>query len=146
MFGDRQSLPTVEDFGQAQLVNGRGFVRIDPAFSQTMSRQSPYLVFITPEGDSHSLFTTSHTAQGFEVRESEGGRSSITFDYRIVAKPYADNSRRLVAVTSKGHVAPIRSASLLAREAQFAALRSGGAHRFTAPQIHGLIAPASLHR
>src|SRR5579863_2542965 len=47
----QESLPTVEDFGQAQLISGQTYVHIDPAFANTIDVHAPYMVFITPEGD-----------------------------------------------------------------------------------------------
>jgi hypothetical protein len=40
LFTPQESLPTVEDFGQAQLVGGRTYVRIDPAFANTMDEHA----------------------------------------------------------------------------------------------------------
>ncbi len=87
-FSERSASPTIEDFGQAHLVNGQGYVRIDPTFAQAMDQRADYLVFLTPEGDSRGLYVTGKSGSGFTVRENEGGRSTLAFDYRIVAKPY----------------------------------------------------------
>lgn len=95
----RESLPTIEDFGEAQLVNGLAYVRIDPAFANTMDPQSNYMVFITPEGDSRGLFVTAKTLTGFAVRENQGGRSTLAFSYRIVAKPFGEHPVRLQMFT-----------------------------------------------
>jgi hypothetical protein len=56
-------------------------------------------VFITPNGDSESLYVINKTATSFEVRESKGGTSSLTFDYRIVAKRRGYEALRHVDVT-----------------------------------------------
>jgi hypothetical protein len=61
----------------------------------TIDRQVNYLVFITPQGESRGLYVTNKTSTGFEVRENGNGASSIAFDYRIVAKPYGELSKRL---------------------------------------------------
>jgi hypothetical protein len=58
-----------------------------------------YHVFITPNGDSKGLYVTAKTATGFEVRESGGGTSSLSFDYRIVAKRAGYENQRMVDVT-----------------------------------------------
>lgn len=99
MFTPQESLPTVEDFGEAQLVDGRSYVRIDPAFANTIDAHASYMVFITPQGDNRGLYIAGKTAGGFEVRESQGGRSTLTFDYRIVAKPFGDHAVRLKMIT-----------------------------------------------
>ena len=77
---------TIEDVGTAWLVGGVANVAIDPAFVSVMDHKW-YYVFLTPLGDSRGLFVRSKTASGFQVRESEGGRSRLEFDYRIVAHP-----------------------------------------------------------
>ncbi len=91
----RESLPTVEDFGEAQLTAGRAYVRLDPAFADTIDQHAKYLVFITPEGDANTLFVNQKSGNGFSVTESSSGRHSIAFQYRIVAKPYGETATRL---------------------------------------------------
>jgi len=99
MFTPQESLSTVEDFGQGQLVEGRTHVNFDPAFANTMDNRAAYMVFITPEGDNRGLYISNKTPAGFDVRESQGGRSTISFDYRIVAKPYGAHPVRLKMIT-----------------------------------------------
>jgi len=94
-FGPRTASPTVEDTGEAQLVNGRAYIPLDAAFAGTINRQANYLVFLTPRGDTRGLYATQVTSSGFAVRESGSGRSSVAFDYRIVARPYDTNAMRL---------------------------------------------------
>jgi hypothetical protein len=84
---ERQSEPTVEDFGEATLTGGRAYVQLDPKFIDTTDPSSQYLVFVTPNADSAALYYTNRTSMGFEVRESERGRSNLSFSYRIVARP-----------------------------------------------------------
>jgi hypothetical protein len=98
LFTPQESLPTIEDFGRAQLVNGRTYVRIDSPFANTMDDHAAYMVFITPEGDSNGLYVVNKTAGGFEVRENKGGRSSLAFSYRIVAKPFGEHAARLQTI------------------------------------------------
>lgn len=75
-----------EDFGTIRLRNGRAFVRIDKMFAQTANVDILYKVFLTPNGNTRGLYVIKKTAATFEVRENGGGRSNVTFDYRIVAK------------------------------------------------------------
>ncbi|HXW76165.1 MAG TPA: hypothetical protein VEJ20_02015, partial [Candidatus Eremiobacteraceae bacterium] len=91
----KSTQPVLEDYGEAQLINGDAQVRLDPAFADTISDRTPYLVFVTPDGDTNGLYVTNKTLTGFEVREVRGGHSSLTFDYRIVAKPADDNHPRM---------------------------------------------------
>jgi len=95
MYGSRQSVPTVEDFGEAQLVNGQAVVGLDRTFASTIDRSRSYLVFVTPEGDCNGLYVTGKSSGAFTVRELRGGRSTVAFQYRIVAHPYRDDSGRL---------------------------------------------------
>ena len=99
-YAPQQSEPTVEDIGQAQLVNGQATVHLDPSFANTMNQQSSYLVFITPDGDSRGLYTTHKTPGGFVVRENGGGHSTLAFDYRIVGKPFGNTDARLPVVAA----------------------------------------------
>jgi hypothetical protein len=43
-------------------------------------------VFLTPEGDCRGLYVSDKRPHQFEVRELQGGTSSLTFSYRVVAK------------------------------------------------------------
>lgn len=94
-YGARESQPTLEDFGQARLSNGSAYVRLDSKFASAIDRQASYMVFITPNGNSSGLFVSQKTASGFEVHENGIGRSSLDFDYRIVAKPVDSAGSRL---------------------------------------------------
>jgi hypothetical protein len=119
------SLPTMEDFGEGRLVNGQAAIPLEHTFASTIDQTRSYLVFITPEGDSHGLFVATKSASGFTVRESMGGHSSLAFQYRIVAHPYGDNSTRLSSVVAKsrGMSAGHRLAHpLAARSTQFASM------------------------
>jgi hypothetical protein len=96
----QEAVPTIEDVGEAQLSNGAAYVRIDPAFANVIDADSTYLVFVTPQGLTRGLYVTEKTARGFEVLEQPGGRSSVAFDYRIVAKPFGESAPRLPMLTS----------------------------------------------
>ncbi len=100
-FGKRQ-LYTVEspenwfeDFGKARLGNGRATVKLDPVFTETVNTENDYHVFLTPKGDCTGLYVANQSASSFEVRELQGGKSAIEFDYRIVAKRKDHEQARL---------------------------------------------------
>lgn len=118
-YAPSESQRSMEDFGKGQVVNGQASVRLDPAFANVIDRQSDYLVFLTPEGDSRGLYVTDKTHSGFSVRENQGGRSTLAFDYRIVAKPFADASKRLPMIELPKKPAPPNIARIRSR-------RSGG--------------------
>jgi hypothetical protein len=91
--------PTREDTGIGQLVGGKAYVHLDPSFVNVIDASRSYVVFLTPEGDSRGLFVTSKTSGGFVVNENMGGTSTLSFDYRVVAKPYGVNAPRLPMIT-----------------------------------------------
>jgi len=77
---------TLDDVGTASMVDGIANVVIDRAFGATIDHSTPYHVFLTPDGDA-SLYVAQKTPAGFVVRETHGGRSTLSFDFRIVARP-----------------------------------------------------------
>jgi hypothetical protein len=99
-YGPRQSQPTIEDTGEAQLVNGSSFVRLDPRFAAAIDKNATYTVLITPEGDTNGVYVTQKSLEGFVVRENHGGRATVGFGYRIVAKPFDTNASRLPLVAT----------------------------------------------
>jgi hypothetical protein len=86
---------TVEDFGSGQLVGGVATIPLSSDFRQTINTALPYMVFLTPYGDNHGLYIASRSAAGFVVKEAQSGRSTLSFDYRIVARPYGAPHPRL---------------------------------------------------
>lgn len=93
-YAAQASQPSLEDFGEAQLTDGRAYVSLDPSFSSSIDR-STYLVVVTAEGDTNGLYVTNRSQAGFEVRENRGGRSTVAFSYRILARPFGNTSARL---------------------------------------------------
>ncbi|HLY00892.1 MAG TPA: hypothetical protein VKR56_00185 [Candidatus Cybelea sp.] len=92
-YASQSATATIEDVGTARMVGGVADVHIDPAFAAVTDRKW-YYVFLTPLGDTRGLYVSVKTPAAFEVRETEHGRSSLEFDYRIVAHPLdADNDR-----------------------------------------------------
>ncbi len=102
-YSAQQSQPTIEDFGQGHLVNGQAYVAIEPKFASTIDPRSHYLIFLTPYGDNRGLYVSQQTPAGFAVRESQGGRSALGFDYRILARPIDNNAPRLPLASSLPH-------------------------------------------
>jgi hypothetical protein len=100
-----------EDAGSAQLVNGAAQVSLEPIFGQTVNTGIEYHVFLTPNGDCKGLYVTNKTASGFEVHELGGGRSSIPFEYRLMAKRLGHEKERLVRVVSPRAKGRVNSAS-----------------------------------
>ncbi len=93
-YAAQQSTRTVEDVGEGQLIHGQAAVSLERTFASAIDTRRPYLVFITPQGDSNGLYIAQKSASGFIVRE-HNGVSNIAFDYRIVAQPYGSLAQRL---------------------------------------------------
>ncbi|HLJ84783.1 MAG TPA: hypothetical protein VKT51_11465 [Candidatus Eremiobacteraceae bacterium] len=90
-----ESEPTIEDNGEAALVDGVAQVALDPRFANVIDRSAPYIVTVTPEGDCRGLYVTQRSARGFVVRELQGGHSSVGFGFRIVAHRFGVSAARL---------------------------------------------------
>src|SRR5580658_5611977 len=90
-----------EDFGTDELKNGVAMVALDPQFADVANTGVDYHVFLTPNGDCKGLYVTRKTAAGFEVHELGGGRASISFDYRIVARRKGMETIRMADVTDR---------------------------------------------
>ncbi len=97
-FSPRSTRPTVEDTGNARLTGGGASVAFDPALAASIDTSASYDVFLTPDGDTRGLYVASKTSRGFTVRESQGGRSSVAFAYRIVAVAAGHATQRMSAV------------------------------------------------
>jgi hypothetical protein len=54
-------------------------------------------VFFTPKGDCRGLHVRRQGGVSFEVRESQGGKSSIAFSYRIIGRRKDIKSHRRFA-------------------------------------------------
>jgi len=104
-FTAKATAPTVEDTGTAELVAGAAAVRFDPAFAASIDAKA-YRVFLTPDGDTRGLFVASKTAAGFVVRESQGGRSTVSFDYRVVATSLGQTGRRMTFTSADAAGSP----------------------------------------
>ncbi len=75
-----------EDFGSGELSGGAAVITLEPVFAQTINSGVEYHVFLTPTADCKGLYVANKTATSFEVRELASGKSSVGFEYRIVAR------------------------------------------------------------
>lgn len=94
-FSAQSTRATIEDTGTARLSNGEAAVRFDSSFASTIDAQRGYQVFLTPGGDTRGLYVAQKYEAGFIVRENEHGRSSVYFDYRVVARPLGSTDAEL---------------------------------------------------
>jgi hypothetical protein len=109
-YAAQSSQPTIEDYGEAQLVGGQAYVHLDPAFANVINQHARYLVVVTPEGDSNGLYVTQKTLSGFVVRENRGGKSSLAFTYRVETRPFGATEARLPLIDE-----PLRGRHMTAR-------------------------------
>jgi hypothetical protein len=62
------------------------------------------MVMVTPEGMTQGvLCVTQRTPSGFVVQENMGGRSTVPFAYRLVAKPFGSTAARLPLFSMPAH-------------------------------------------
>lgn len=91
-----------EDYGVGQLKNGSIYIEIDPLFAKSIfvSEKHPLKVFVQLEGECNGVYVTEKTANGFYVKELDGGASNTPFSYHLVANR-ADDIARDGSVASK---------------------------------------------
>jgi hypothetical protein len=94
-----------EDFGQAQLVDGKATITIEPIFAQTVNLNQPYHVFAMPRGDC-ALYVAETTATSVTVRALGGQTCNVAFDYRIIAKRLGFEDKRLAATQDPTTMVP----------------------------------------
>lgn len=104
-----------EDFGSGQLSGGGAKISLDPTFASIVNTGETYHVFLSPNGDCKGLYVASKTAGGFEVRELDSGASSISFDYRIVAKRRGYEKVRMEDTTEQMNKIRERQAEMQAK-------------------------------
>jgi len=124
MYGTQQSVRTLEDIGEAQLVGGAAVVRLEPTFASAIDTSTPYLVFITPQGRSSGLYVTQKTPSSFTVRQYNGAPSSVAFDYRIVAKPYGSTDQRMPLYAAPSAAGAVTAQTRLLQRIRNRAIRS----------------------
>ena len=78
---------TLQDSGVGQLNNGVAEIQIDPILSKNIvvDASHPLKVFVTLEGDCNGVYVTAKTANGFTVKELQGGKSNTPFSWQIIA-------------------------------------------------------------
>jgi hypothetical protein len=96
-----------EDFGQAQLVDGKATVTIEPVFAQTVNLAQPYHVFAMPLGAYCPLYVAEQTPTSFTVRVDGGQACEAGFHYRIIARRLGYEDLRLGPAQDPATLAPI---------------------------------------
>jgi hypothetical protein len=88
---------TIEDTGTARMNDGVAAVHFENDFARSLDVGQGYQVFLTPDGETRGLYVAQKYEGGFIVRENDHGRSSVYFDYRIVAHPAGSSAMRFPA-------------------------------------------------
>lgn len=91
--------PSIEDNGTAHLNMGIAQIALNPAFARAIDGQRPYQVMLTPDGDTRGLYVVQKSPTSFTVREVQGGRSSIAFDYHVFATRLGYASQHMTEMT-----------------------------------------------
>jgi hypothetical protein len=78
---------TFTDSGTGKLQNGIANISIDPILAKNIfvDEKHPLKVFIQLEGDCNGVFVTSKSANGFTVKELQGGTSNVSFSWQLIA-------------------------------------------------------------
>jgi hypothetical protein len=106
-YGSTSTSPTIEDNGTARLVGGVATVTLDPAFAASIDTHKAYQVVLTPDGDTKGLYISGKSPTAFQVREVQGGRGTLDFDYHIYAPTLGQAGRHMVELT------PSQAASMM---------------------------------
>jgi hypothetical protein len=98
-YSPKSTTPTVEDNGTARMIDGIAIVQLDRAFANTIDMSRAYQVMLTPDGDTKGLYIASKSPTQFVVREVQGGRSTLDFDYHIYASQAGQAGVRMAEMT-----------------------------------------------
>jgi hypothetical protein len=77
---------TIQTFGVATLSNGIVSVSFDPAFTSTVSQESPIIVTVTPTGKSYGVYLSEVSSTGFTVVENNDGKSNTSINFIAIGK------------------------------------------------------------
>jgi hypothetical protein len=97
-YASESTAQALDEVGSARLVAGVANVALDAAFASAIDPNDSFQVVLTPMGETRGLYVSRKMTAGFQVREAQGGRSTLSFDYRVVARPF-DGERGRLATT-----------------------------------------------
>jgi hypothetical protein len=87
-----------EDVGKGQLTNGKANVTLDPDFAAVVDTGDYHAFPVSHDPACKGLGVVARSATGFMVQELNGGASSGTFSWRVVAKRRDLKVQRLAKV------------------------------------------------
>lgn len=123
-FTPKSATPTIEDNGTAKLVGGVAAVSLDATFARSIDSRQTYQVMLTPDGDTRGLFIASKSPSGFVVREVQGGRGTLSFDYHIYATSLGQAGQRMTELTPAQSAAMMPHAQVVTRKALKATIKT----------------------
>jgi len=87
MFSPEAPEIVFQDYGVGKLINGSVRINLDPILKGSLfiNEQHPLKVYVTLEGDCNGIYVTDKSADGFTVKEIQGGTSNVSFSWQIVA-------------------------------------------------------------
>jgi hypothetical protein len=97
MYCQESPEPWFEDFGTALLKEGQAEVVLAGDFVSVV-KGDDYIVVPIPEGDCKGLFVSKKGGDRFYVQELQGGKSTLTFSYRVVSRRREEVGKRLEKV------------------------------------------------
>jgi hypothetical protein len=84
-----------EDFGTGQVTSGKAEIAIAKDFASAVDLAN-YHVFVTPHDPvTKGLAVTARQADKFVVQEIAGGTGTLTFSWRLVARPKGQKAARM---------------------------------------------------
>ncbi|CAM4407712.1 hypothetical protein [Flavobacterium terrigena] len=89
-----------QDFGEAELKNGKATIVLEDVLSKNISDKKPVKVFIQLEGDCNGVYITNKSNKGFTVTELNKGKSNTKFSWQIIGNR-ADSVDNTGKVTSE---------------------------------------------
>jgi hypothetical protein len=88
---------TIQTYGIGQLQNGKSSIQFDDAFAGAVSDNEPIVITITPLGNSAGVYLDKVDADGFEVAENQGGKSTVQFSWIAIGKRKGYENKSLPA-------------------------------------------------
>ena len=70
--------------GTAQLQNGRAIIHFDRDFSNIISKESPVIITVTPQGNCNGIYTQEVTNTGFIIVENNNGQANVPVSWIAV--------------------------------------------------------------
>jgi hypothetical protein len=89
--------------GTAQLQNGRTIIHFDRDFSNVISKESPVIITVTPQGNTNGVYTQKINSDGFTIIENNNGQSNVSVSWIAVG-------------TKNGYEEPVLPNELLSKE------------------------------